>query len=107
MITTHVLDLREGRPAAGLQVTLERQEGERWEPLGAVTTDAQGRAGPAVAGDGSGVYRLRFGTGPYWGERGVDALHPEVVVTFRRRPGESLHLPLLLSPFGYTTYRGT
>jgi 5-hydroxyisourate hydrolase len=101
-ITTHVLDTARGRPAAGIEVLLERAEGEAWAVLGRGVTDADGRVrdllgdGPALAGR----YRLTFATdGAFW---------PQVTVDFAlAEPEEHVHVPLLLSPFGYSTYRGS
>jgi 5-hydroxyisourate hydrolase len=105
MISTHVLDTSRGRPAAGVAVVLERQEGDGWSPVGEATTDADGRVGElAPAGAGEGVYRLTFDTGSYF-EAGF---YPRVAVEFRVDDGaEHHHVPLLLSPFGYSTYRGS
>jgi len=109
-ITTHVLDTARGRPAAGIPVILERAAGDGWELMGSGATDADGRVrelGPArPAGPNSARrYRLTFDTGAYLGE---DAFYPQVTVDFRVEPGEDhYHVPLLLSPYGYSTYRGS
>jgi 5-hydroxyisourate hydrolase len=100
-ITTHVLDTSSGRPAAGIELQLYR--GETLVALG--VTDEDGRwaalAGPAEPA----TYRLVFATGPYFGG---SAFHPQVSVDFVVRDAEEHHhVPLLLSPFGYTTYRGS
>lgn len=93
-ISTHVLDLAAGRPAAGIGVALLGPYGDM---VGNGTTDADGRVRLGDVGDGT--YRLRFE---------VDTeFHPEVVVAFAVRGEEKLHVPLLLSPFGYSTYRGS
>jgi len=100
-LSTHVLDTAAGRPAVGVLVRLETRDGR---PLGEATTDADGRVG-ALGPDSldPGDYALRFDTGSY-----VDGFYPEVVVTFTiADPGEHYHVPLLLSPFGYSTYRGS
>jgi 5-hydroxyisourate hydrolase len=110
-LSTHVLDAAGGRPAGGVAVRLERQG-----PDGAWTELASGRTGPdgRLSGwlpdgePGAGVHRLSFGTGAYFAARGVPALYPEVTVTFEvRDPAEHYHLPVLVSPFAYTTYRGS
>ena len=111
-ITTHVLDTALGRPAAGVRVTLEHAD----DPgaavsLGSGMTDDDGRVRgfptPGVAVD-PGVYRLRFAVGEYFGRTGRESFYPEVVVAFRVVSGEGhYHVPLLLSPFGYATYRGS
>lgn len=104
MITTHVLDIARGRPAAGVPVILERATSEAWELVGAGVTDADGRLEPLAAPPRAGRYRLTFDTGAFH----PDGFYPEIVVTFTvREPGEHHHVPLLLSPHGYTTYRGS
>lgn len=109
-VTTHVLDTSSGRPASGVGVRLEMRDGEGWRELGSGRTDADGRARDLL-GDGRlkpGVFRLTFATGDYFRARGVESFHPEVAVVFRvENPTEHHHVPVLLSPFGYTTYRGS
>lgn len=104
-ITTHVLDTARGRPAAGVAVTLERAGA----PIAHGRTDADGRLRdllPAEAPLETGVYRLVFDTAGYFAAQ--ETFYPEVVVTFRvRDAAEHHHVPLLLSPFGYSTYRGS
>ena len=110
-ITTHILDLNGGKPASDVPVRLERQEGERWLPLHSARTDHDGRCAqllPQGEELSAGVYRLMFNTGSYFALKELDALYPVVEVTFQIRDGEShFHIPLLLSPNGYTTYRGS
>ena len=110
MITTHVLDTARGRPAAGISVILEVRYGTEWTPVARGTTDEFGRLNtltddhPLIAG----TYRLTFDTGTYDREQRRDGFFPEVQVAFDvRDPAEHYHVPLLLSPFGYSTYRGT
>ena len=104
-ITTHVLDTSRGCPAAGVPVVLERAVDAGWEPVGRGTTDEDGRARELLGSTPEpGRYRLTFDTGSYL-EAGF---YPEVSVTFMVEPGEEhYHVPLLLSPFGYSTYRGS
>jgi 5-hydroxyisourate hydrolase len=110
-ITTHVLDLALGRPAAGVAVRLERQAGDGdWRLLGLDRTDADGRVRewPGASEPSPGVHRLTFATGPYLEAMGAPAFFPEVSVVFRIVDvGRHHHVPLLLSPFGYSTYRGS
>jgi 5-hydroxyisourate hydrolase len=110
-ITTHVLDLSRGRPAAGMAVRLERRAADRtWEPLGQAATDEDGRvrAWAGAPRPATGSYRLCFETGPYFSGAGVRSFYPEVNVVFEvTDPSEHHHVPLLLSPFGYSTYRGS
>jgi 5-hydroxyisourate hydrolase len=105
-ITTHVLDTARGCPAAGVAVVLERAVGSGWDFVGRGTTDADGRASELLTSAPSGGhYRLTFDTGAYFGD---SSFYPEVSVTFAVAPGEEhYHVPLLLSPFGYSTYRGS
>jgi 5-hydroxyisourate hydrolase len=107
MITTHVLDSARGRPAAGVPVRLERATGG--EALGSARTDEDGRVrelGPARPD--AGGYRLVFDTGAYFEATGQRGFYPEVAVAFRVvQPDEHYHVPLLLSPFAYSTYRGS
>lgn len=111
-ITTHVLDLAAGRPAAGIAVTLSKREGQEWEVVATRTTDADGRISDLLAAINAapapGVYRLHFALEHYFQTRGVESFYPYAEVTFTiRDPGQHHHVPLLLSPFGYSTYRGS
>jgi 5-hydroxyisourate hydrolase len=110
-ITTHVLDTSAGRPGAGVAVELEVLAAGGWEPVGAGLTDEQGRLSdllPEGAEPMPATYRMRFDTGAYYGGRGVETFFPAVTVEFMvTDPGEHHHVPLLMSPFGYSTYRGS
>jgi len=102
-LSTHVLDTTLGRPAAGVRITLEVDG----EPLAEAVTDTDGRATDLGGGLAAGTYRLRFDSGGYFTGRGIDGFYPEVVVTFTISGAGHVHVPLLLSPFGYSTYRGS
>jgi 5-hydroxyisourate hydrolase len=109
-VSTHVLDTRRGRPAAEVPVRLDAYVGDTWRPLAEGATDGDGRwaAPDGTTGPGAGTYRLRFGTGPYFAGLDAHTFYPEVSVIFTiADPGERHHVPLLLSPYGYTTYRGS
>ena len=109
MITTHVLDVARGQPAVDVTVILEVRQASEWAPVGRGNTDDKGRVLSFTdAPIGPGTYRLTFDIGAYHREYGlVVSFFPEVKITFNiRDPDEHYHLPLLLSPFGYTTYRG-
>ena len=111
-ITTHVLDTSRGRPAEGVPVRLETLTGEGgWRELGSGTTDADGRLKdllPARRKLSAGAYRLTFDTSTYFVYHGVTSFYTEVSVTFFvADASQHYHVPLLLSPFGYTTYRGS
>ncbi|MFN2501623.1 MAG: hydroxyisourate hydrolase [Pyrinomonadaceae bacterium] len=111
-ITTHVLDTSIGRAAGGVKVKLECQSrGADWEVLSDGVTDDDGRLrldpqfGHIMA---AGQYRLTFDTGSYFALRSIESFYPMVTVTFNvRKPSNHYHVPLLLSPFGFSTYRGT
>jgi 5-hydroxyisourate hydrolase len=110
-ITTHVLDTSSGRPAAGVHVLLEQRNGGHWESISRGTTGADGRLRtlyPEGKPLTAGVYRLTFDTAGYFTDQEVTSFYPEVSVVFETAPGENhYHVPLLLSPFGFSTYRGT
>jgi len=110
-ISTHVLDLAEGKPAVDVPVRLEKHEtGGEWVRLSSSRTDDNGRCSQLLPEDDglpAGLYRLAFDTASYQQARNVDGFFPVVEITFQVRDGEShFHVPLLLSPYGYTTYRG-
>ncbi|HEX4834376.1 MAG TPA: hydroxyisourate hydrolase [Trebonia sp.] len=105
-VSTHVLDAAAGQPAAGVRVTLEaRGPANLWGPAGDGTTDDDGRF-RFPAGLARGEYRLTFGSGEYFAAQGVATFYPSVIVTFMTAAGH-YHVPLLLSPFAYSTYRGS
>jgi 5-hydroxyisourate hydrolase len=105
-ITTHVLDATAGRPAAGVAVTLLAATGEQ---VASGVTDADGRVadlGPDRLEPGH--YRIDFGTGDYFAARGQDTFYPQVSIAFGVSADQAhYHVPLLLSPFAYSTYRGS
>jgi len=111
MITTHVLDTARGGPAVGMTVILEWRQASEWSPIGRGATDDLGRL--ATLTDecelAPGTYRLTFDTGTYHRDQGIGApFFPEARITFNvRDTDQHYHVPLLLSPFGYSTYRGT
>jgi 5-hydroxyisourate hydrolase len=109
MITTHVLDTALGRPAQGVAIELERLD-STWHLVGAGITDADGRlktltpAGPVTPA----TYRIRFQTGQYFESTGGKGFFPLVEIVFSIEDGAAhYHVPLLLSPYGYSTYRGS
>jgi 5-hydroxyisourate hydrolase len=111
-ISTHILDTARGRAAASVSVRLERREPSgAWCQLSAAETDADGRCAQLLPENhnlAEGVYRLTFLTAEYFAAQGVHGLYPFVEVVFEVRSGEShFHIPLLLSPNGYSTYRGS
>lgn len=110
-LSVHVLNLETGVPSAGVQVTLEQQVDEGWKPLAQGTTNEQGRI-PALFPKGvpfhKGEYRVVFKTGDYYRHQGRDSFFPEIPVVFDvTQPTQHYHIPLLLSPYGFSTYRGS
>jgi len=110
MITTHVLDTAAGRPGANIRIDLERHDGGAWTVVGGGATDDDGRLrtltppGPVA----TGTYRIRFHTGAYLASRGEKGFFPVVEIQFTVGDGaQHYHVPLLLSPYGYSTYRGS
>jgi 5-hydroxyisourate hydrolase len=110
-ITTHVLDTARGRPAAGVPVTLEIKFDDGWRIVGRGATDADGRLRDLLPADfrlSEGDYRLTFDAGAYLSASGAEGFYTEVVVSFVVRDASAhYHVPLLLSPYGYSTYRGS
>jgi 5-hydroxyisourate hydrolase len=107
-ISTHVLDTSVGRPAADVPVQLLRQQGSNWIEAFAGRTDADGRI-PAlrdVAAD-AGAWRLTFDVGSYFHRRAIASFYSVVIIDFTLRTDSHYHVPLLISPFGYSTYRGS
>jgi 5-hydroxyisourate hydrolase len=110
-ITTHVLDVSIGRPAAGVPVVLAiKKPGDAWQELSRGATDGDGRLRHLLAPDAlvQGTYRLTFETASYFESRKSAGFYPQVAIEFEvREPREHYHVPLLLSPYGYSTYRGS
>ena len=103
-VSTHVLDAVLGRPAAGIAVRLFAAD----ELLAEGVTDRDGRCRLTDTATGLGTHRLVFATGPWFAEQARETFYPEVVLTFAvQEPAEHHHVPLLLSPFAYSTYRGS
>jgi 5-hydroxyisourate hydrolase len=109
-ITTHVLDTSRGRPAVGFQVGLQVKSGESWKTLGSGLTDGNGRC-TGLLGDTpleKGTYRLLFNAGDYYRELHLDTFYSEISVVFLVANADAdYHVPLVINPFGYSTYRGS
>ncbi|MFI5781667.1 hydroxyisourate hydrolase [Nocardia sp. NPDC051570] len=103
-LSTHVLDAVRGAPAADIAVTLSASDGTE---LAAAITDADGRIAALGAELGPGMYRLRFATAQYFAAHRTEAFYPEVTIAFTVDADRHYHVPLLLSPFAYSTYRGS
>ena len=110
-ISTHILDMVYGKPAGGVPVRLEKQSDGDWKTLNSELTDQDGRCAQLLRESeevSASVYRLIFDTASYYAQKQISSLYPAVEVTFQARDGEShFHIALLLSPNGYTTYRGS
>lgn len=110
-LSTHVLDTAKGTPAEGLPITLERGKDGAWTRIGGGVTNNDGRV-TALLDDGvefgTGTYRMTFDTGAYFESCGTDGFYPIVRVEFVVKASDQhYHVPLLLSPFGFSTYRGS
>ncbi len=106
-LSTHVLDATTGRPAEGIAVRLDARVDGEWRTTAQGRTDADGRIGE-LGDPGAGVHRIRFDTGGYFDASSVAAFYPEVTVTFTVVDAAAHHhVPLLLSPFAFSTYRGS
>lgn len=109
-ISTHVLDTARGLPARGVRITLQRLVGHEWEDIATAATNADGRA-PELLSKGTelaaGIYRMRFDVSAYFHEQRTKSFYPYVEVVFELAADGHYHVPLLLSPWGYSTYRGS
>lgn len=109
-LTTHVLDLASGLPAANLAITLFQHVGDNWHARGKFTTDADGRVRDLLPEGGLhvGSWELRFDVGPYFAAQNTPTFFAEVPIRFVvADSSRHYHVPLLVSPFGYSTYRGS
>lgn len=110
-LTTHVLDTSMGRPAAGVMIRLERRSNSgQWAQVGEGATDSDGRQTSLLGGDAlrTGSYRLTFDSGDYFQASGRECFFPHVAIEFQiMDASQHYHVPLLLSPYGYSTYRGS
>ncbi len=110
-ITTHILDISTGSPARGVPVVLERQTETGWEIIGNGETDDDGRVRDLLDSEvilQTGNYRLTFDTETHFARQQIEGFYPQVTVAFIvRNAVQHYHVPLLLSPFGYSTYRGS
>lgn len=110
-LSVHVLNLENGLPSAGVSVTLEEHVGDQWQSLSQGVTNQQGRISelfPANRSIKPGEYRVVFKTGDYYKKANRETFFPEVPVIFRvKQADQHYHIPLLLSPYGFSTYRGS
>ena len=109
-ITSHILDISKGKPASGIPVTLEAESGNVWTEIGSDSTDVNGRAKSLLSTKtklSAGNYRLKFETKGYFKKENIDTFYPYVTIVFQITHESNYHVPLLISPFGYSTYRGS
>ena len=109
-ITTHVLDTSIGRPAAGVEIVLAKKSSDQWQVLASGRTNNDGRIADWMEPDSLevGDYRITFKTGEYFESSATDAFYPQVQIEFKVcDPNQHYHVPLLLNPYGYSTYRGS
>ena len=110
-LSVHVLNLENGLPSPGVNVTLEKHVGKDWQSLAQGVTNEQGRIGelfPAKQAFEAGEYRVVFKTGEYFKKAGRETFFPEIPVIFEvKNADQHYHIPLLLSPYGFSTYRGS
>ncbi|SMB88250.1 hydroxyisourate hydrolase [Hymenobacter roseosalivarius DSM 11622] len=109
-ITTHILDTTRGKPAQGVTIVLYGQRADAWQELARGTTNPDGRVadllpmGEVLA---RGIYKLKFFTQEYFDQQTIATFYPFVEIVFAVTAPEHYHIPLLLNPFGYSTYRGS
>lgn len=110
-ITTHVLDTAKGKPGEGIKIVLEKRNGDNYDKIGEGVTNSDGRL-PGLLSDDykleAGVYRINFDTATYYKNQGQKCFYPEAAIVFEiEKPEEHFHVPLLISGYGYSTYRGS
>ena len=109
-ITTHILDTSIGKPASGITTTLYVGQNDEWTEIGRGKTNEDGRISDLLVKDRllqRGIYKLRFETKDYFDKNQVPTFYPYVEIIFDIQATEHYHVPLLLNPFGYSTYRGS
>lgn len=109
-LTTHILDTSKGEPAAVVRVVLYQQENNNWEEIASGITDDDGRIPDLLKKDvmlASGNYKLKFETKEYFEKQSIQTFYPFIEIVFTITDNEHYHVPLLLNPFGYSTYRGS
>lgn len=109
-ITTHILDTSLGKPASNIKVFLEKNNNDSWEAIAEGITNEDGRIKDLLKNDDTldlGKYRMIFETEKYFSDRNIKTFYPKVSIEFYIYDDSHYHIPLLLSPFGYSTYRGS
>ena len=109
-LTTHILDTTKGKPAKDVKITLYKNEKDRWIEVAKGITNNDGRIADLIKKDvllEEGIYKIRFETKDYFDKAGIESFYPWVDIVFTIAAQEHYHIPLLLNPFGYSTYRGS
>ena len=109
-LTTHILDTSIGKPAQNVSVILEQNQASSWNKIAEGVTNADGRVSNLLADDkilDKGIYRLTFNTLSYFKKQNIKTFYPSVTIEFEITDAAHYHVPLLLNPFGYSTYRGS
>lgn len=109
-ITTHILDTTKGKPATGVTITLYAKEGQDWQKIARGITNDDGRIPDLIKTDAVlplGIYKMNFDTKGYFETQKTESFYPTVDIVFEIKTTEHYHVPLLLNPFGYSTYRGS
>ena len=109
-ITSHILDTTKGKPASGVSILLFHQGNNNWEEIGKSTTNSDGRVTDLLEEDvivQAGIYKLKFEVKSYYEQQSIKTFYPYVEIIFEITGSEHYHVPLLLNPFGYSTYRGS
>ncbi|MEP7228755.1 MAG: hydroxyisourate hydrolase [Ginsengibacter sp.] len=109
-ITSHVLDTSKGKPAGGIKIILFKNEDEEWITIAGGITNVDGRITDLLEKDvipAPGIYKLKFETHEYFGKDSVQTFYPFIEIIFEIKDEEHYHVPLLLNPYGYSTYRGS
>jgi 5-hydroxyisourate hydrolase len=109
-ITTHILDTTHGRPATGVSIILYQGDNDQWTAIAKGITNEDGRIADLLKTGvvlPKGIYKIRFQTKDYFDKKGIETFYPYVEIIFDIDTQEHYHIPLLLNPFGYSTYRGT
>ena len=109
-ITTHILDTSNGKPASGVLCMLQKPDGDSWQTIGQGETNSDGRVPDLLLEDEllePGTYRMYFDTAAYFEAQSIEGFYPYVTIVFQTFDKTHYHVPLLLNPFGYSTYRGS
>jgi len=109
-ITTHVLDTSIGKPAKGIEIKLHRNENSGWHEIAKGVSDIDGRISDLIEIGKTldkGIYKMEFRVDNYFRQKKIKSLYPYIEIIFMIEDEEHYHIPLLLSPFGYSTYRGS